>query len=85
VSTNCQKKSSCRGNARSRSMASLVCAQPAFNSIAGLVVRESVSGSLNPPADSGLLRSDTASAVFSYHPLLGEAPGRLQTSGRLYL
>jgi hypothetical protein len=46
-------------------------------------VHESVSGSLNPPAESGLLRSATPSAVFSYHPSLGEARGRLQTSGRL--
>jgi hypothetical protein len=54
VFTSCQRKNSCRGNARSRSTASLVCARPAFNNIAGLVVRESLSAPLNPRVESSL-------------------------------
>jgi hypothetical protein len=79
VSTSCRRRNYCRGNARSRSMASLVCARPAFNNIAGLVVRESLSAPLNLRVESmGYpLRS------FSYQHSLGEPRGRLQTSGRL--
>ena len=46
MSTSSRRKNSCRGNAHSRPMASLVCARPAFNNIAGLVVREFLSATL---------------------------------------
>jgi hypothetical protein len=63
VFTSCRRKNSCHGNARSRSMASPVCARPAFNNIAALVVRESLSAPLNPRVESSLSRWATLSVV----------------------
>jgi hypothetical protein len=63
VSTSCRRKNYCRGNARSKSMASLVCVRPAFNNIAGRVARESLSASLNPRVESSLSQWTTLSIV----------------------
>lgn len=80
VSISCRRKNSCRGNARSRSMASLVCAPPALNNIAEPVVQEPPSGPVKRSVEASVLRSATPSAVFSYHLSPGDARGRLQTS-----
>ena len=63
MSTSCRKKNYCPGNARSRSMAFLVCARPAFNNIAGVVVRASLSAPLNPRVKSSLSRWVNLSVV----------------------
>ena len=63
MSTSCRRKNYCRGNARSKSMASLACVPPAFNNIAGLVVRESLSVPLNLRIESSLSRWATLAVV----------------------
>jgi hypothetical protein len=68
VSTSCRRKNYCRGNARSKSMAFLVCVRPAFNNIAGLVVRESLSLPLNPRVESSRSRWATLPVVSHTRP-----------------
>ena len=80
--TSFRRKNSCRGNAHSRSMAFRVCARPAFSNIAGLVVREFLSASLNQKVESRSLTMGYPRCSFSYQPSPGEPHGQLQTSGR---
>ena len=68
MSTSCRRKSYCRGNARSKSMAFLVCVRPAFNNIGGLAVRESLSAQLNPLVEASRSRWAALSVVSHTSP-----------------
>jgi len=79
VSTSCRRKNCSRGNTRSRSMASLVCARPAFNNIAGAAVRAPLSASLNPKVESSFSRNGLPSPCFPTQSSPSETRGWLQS------